>query len=719
MLPTNQECSRVSSLLKLLLRAPFVLGDEARYQRVVDFLHHATCAKNTTCPITEQEFVAFVCKGICYEQHLNPYLLALTIQLVAYWGSTRGSEFFRRLLEQHPDVISSTVNRIDHKSAVVRMACIQAWSELVANADWAQSWLATSHMASHLVAYSLEDSSTNVMVAGCRFLAKILISTDNATLAVIRKQIIEEIDLTNALSSYLYDEGEDGDAQALVALELLWALTQTKANEAYEFLVNSQLLFRYKQLLIHPSKMVRAKFLDIIELGLDWWPEASCVFGMNSLAHAMSNNLNTISKQEFVFYDEILNGLSEASNTIEWLDAARLAMLVCSYYQSMKGGEDLSHCFYSFLWCCSTDNPDVINRQLDHSIFKGSEPYKVWLLDAMRTLPYQHVDSTRWIMAQHSAMICKQWITKFTILPDVMNETLCHFTAMASIAFDANQFQTTTIITRCITAHINKLSMSNDNCLLINHFLEKLLTTSQMDDHAILNALGCVCQLYTCPSIILPESIHNTVQSICKLAMHKRADIREISLRVMRNILNGMIERHITIMTTSIASDVQQLLAQALLNAACDDEAVVALNSIDNIKMYISMYYEQLDNSNNEALPCIKELFNPLLKHHDSSVRRVALSTALSLSHHNQDVHKHHSSIISTIIKTTSSSDHYLTTLKHRLDTVNWTQLVENTNSNVSDTSLLLEELGLVTTTNNNDDDDQWMPPAPLVDDCF
>jgi hypothetical protein len=65
--------------------------------------------------------------------------------------------------------------------------------------------------------------------------------------------------------------------------------------------------------------------------------------------------------------------------------------------------------------------------------------------------------------------------------------------------------------------------------------------------------------------------------------------------------------------------------------------------------------------------------------------------------------------------------DHYLYTLKYRLDTVNWTQLSENTSSNVSDVSQLLEELGLVTTTNNNNnnDDDQWMPAAPLVDDCF
>jgi hypothetical protein len=63
--------------------------------------------------------------------------------------------------------------------------------------------------------------------------------------------------------------------------------------------------------------------------------------------------------------------------------------------------------------------------------------------------------------------------------------------------------------------------------------------------------------------------------------------------------------------------------------------------------MYISTYYEQLD----EPLLCIKDLLNPLLKHHDASVRRVALLTAIFLSQHNQGKHQDHSSIISTIIK--------------------------------------------------------------------
>jgi hypothetical protein len=35
--------------------------------------------------------------------------------------------------------------------------------------------------------------------------------------------------------------------------------------------------------------MVRAKFLDVIELGLDWWPEAHSVFGMNSKLNYLLN----------------------------------------------------------------------------------------------------------------------------------------------------------------------------------------------------------------------------------------------------------------------------------------------------------------------------------------------------------------------------------------------------------------------------------------------
>jgi hypothetical protein len=80
------------------------------------------------------------------------------------------------------------------------------------------------------------------MVAGCQFLTKVITGTTNPTLSIIRKQILNELGLVDALSSYLYDEGEDGDAQALVALELLWVLTQTKNNEAYQFLLNSQLV---------------------------------------------------------------------------------------------------------------------------------------------------------------------------------------------------------------------------------------------------------------------------------------------------------------------------------------------------------------------------------------------------------------------------------------------------------------------------------------------
>jgi hypothetical protein len=65
MLLTTQECSCLSSLLRLLVREPSVLGDEARYQRVVDFLVQATCVENMTREITEQEFVAFACKVTC------------------------------------------------------------------------------------------------------------------------------------------------------------------------------------------------------------------------------------------------------------------------------------------------------------------------------------------------------------------------------------------------------------------------------------------------------------------------------------------------------------------------------------------------------------------------------------------------------------------------------------------------------------------------------
>jgi hypothetical protein len=50
----------------------------------------------------------------------------------------------------------------------------------------------------------------------------------------------------------------------------------------------------------------------------------------------------------------------------------------------MEGSEDLCRCFYILLWCYSTNNTPTINQQLNHSVFKGSEPYKTWILDIIR-----------------------------------------------------------------------------------------------------------------------------------------------------------------------------------------------------------------------------------------------------------------------------------------------------------------------------------------------
>jgi hypothetical protein len=58
----------------------------------------------------------------------------------------------------------------------------------------------------------------------------------------LKQQVIETLDLVDSLRCYLYENGEDGDAQTLIALEFLWTLVRTKRENAYTFLKTSQLV---------------------------------------------------------------------------------------------------------------------------------------------------------------------------------------------------------------------------------------------------------------------------------------------------------------------------------------------------------------------------------------------------------------------------------------------------------------------------------------------
>ncbi|KAI9593888.1 hypothetical protein BDF19DRAFT_151471 [Syncephalis fuscata] len=285
-------------------------------------------------------------------------------------------DFFQKLLIQHPTVILTTVENISHSDALVRMTCIEAWNELIVANEWAQSWFASSHKGPYFVAHTLEDSSTYVMIDGCQFLTKILIAPSNLSLDVIREQIVNELDLLDALSCYLYDEGEDGDAQALVALEFLWTINQTKSPKAYLFLLESQLLFRYKKLLLHPSKMVRTKIMDILEQGIRWWPEPHSVLGIET---CFVTTFDNISANTFLFGKEIQAGLKGEHDAIDWYDAARLAMLACRYYQPVSGSEDLWQCFYTVFWRSLSINISDTNETSNSVVFSGLKSYESWL----------------------------------------------------------------------------------------------------------------------------------------------------------------------------------------------------------------------------------------------------------------------------------------------------------------------------------------------------
>ncbi|RKP27265.1 hypothetical protein SYNPS1DRAFT_27071 [Syncephalis pseudoplumigaleata] len=701
MLLTNQECLHASSLLRLLVRAPFVLGDDARYQRVLDFLVQATCSANLACPVTQQEFLEFASK------------------LVAHWIGTRQDDFFQLLLARHADIVASTVEHIGHKSALVRMACISAWNELISTeAEGMQAWQAcrisygAAYRGVHLgglqhqcMLYWLAGIAavlTHVMIAGCQLLSKVLVGKSSPAVGSIREQILDELGLVDALACYLYDEGEDGDAQALVALEFLWILMQTREQEAYRFLVESQLLFRYQELLGHPSKMVRAKLLDILEQGLAWWPEAHGVFGIDGLG-----------KDGFLFRSEIVDGLQGSEGTIAWPDAARLAMLVCNCHRPLMGNDnddDLRRSFYALLWCSSSrDALRTMNDLLEHSAFVVAERYKAWL----------------------------QEIAQIELL------------------------------------------------------LDSLFDIGQMDEHALLGALACVHQLYTCPTMLLADSLHARTRLLCGLAAHKRADVREIAVRILRCLLSMPVQMVET--RQAIAMDVTtcEQLERALHDAIADSEVAVVLNAVDGVKMYLLLRYHQSDKP--WSLPA--DLLRPLLAHHDALVRRLALQALLYLCRHERSITDRHdmartvldeelveqlsrdddwetrlaachlleqlwlSSIEPASLAEQSlfylySAERYLlrgwlddmhlpasevarsiagspatkrphaasnnahcdhaARLLARLDSVNWVQLATNTRADASDAQLLLEELGLAHAT-----DDNWMPIAPVVDDCF
>jgi hypothetical protein len=61
--------------------------------------------------------------------------------MVAWYAACNdGTDRFTLLLKTQSDAVASTVIHIQHKDALVRMACVEAWRILLAKSPSASAW---------------------------------------------------------------------------------------------------------------------------------------------------------------------------------------------------------------------------------------------------------------------------------------------------------------------------------------------------------------------------------------------------------------------------------------------------------------------------------------------------------------------------------------------------------------------------------------------------
>ncbi|KAI9593889.1 hypothetical protein BDF19DRAFT_447201 [Syncephalis fuscata] len=208
---------------------------------------------------------------------------------------------------------------------------------------------------------------------------------------------------------------------------------------------------------------------------------------------------------------------------------------------------------------------------------------------------------------------------EFTIPHEKLKAALNCFINTAVKSFDLDQYQTTQIIARSIAAHIEKIGLTDTLNYSLNKLLNKLLGVQAIKHQKLLCGLQCTFQLYKHPSILLPYVD-------CRV----HADIREMSLRVVKNILNGMTEQHAKAITVGTWQNIEQALTIAL----SDDETAVILASMDIVKTYTVLHYQL--HGHTWSL------------HHEPSVRRLALSTTISIWH-NESLTADQNSILTVI----------------------------------------------------------------------